>query len=100
MRRLLDLPGDDQRVDDGVDAEMPLTPVAPGGPVVRGHRESQQPGDRVDGALHFFLLAALAEALDRHIGCLASRGRAQQHEYQSRTIGTPMKLAHRCGTAT
>src|SRR3954447_5725822 len=34
------------------------------------------------------------------IGCpFASRCRAQQHEYQSRTIGTPMKLAHRCATA-
>src|SRR3954464_60829 len=64
MHRLLDLPGDDQRVDHGVDAEMALTAVTPGGPVVRGHRESQQAGDGVDGALYFFLLATLAEALD------------------------------------
>src|SRR3954471_14477820 len=66
MHRLLDLPGDNQRVDDGVDAKVPLAPVAPGGPVVRGHRESQQTGDCVDGALYFLLLPTLAKALDRH----------------------------------
>src|SRR3954469_25383893 len=66
MHRLLDLPGDDQRVDHRVDAKVTLTTVAPGGPVVRGHREGQQTGDCVHGALYFFLLATLAEALDRH----------------------------------
>src|SRR6478735_12414119 len=66
MHRLLDLPGDDHRVDDGVGTQVALAAVAPGGDVVGGHCERHQTGDGMDGALYVFLHATFAEGLDRH----------------------------------
>ena len=64
MRRLLHFPGDRERVDEGVDAEVGFPAVTPRRQVVGRHHARKNAPCRVHRALDDFAFPALAEPFD------------------------------------